>query len=212
MTAHGALNWLLVPYAHRPSDKALQDFIAAIEKEFPGWQSAPDFLVNMLCDPKLREQLRECYNLIWSDHNLVSMALYAGPMRPDRWESYHTIRCRGSRWYGSYDNMAISWLGTGDMHLDVKHRRETFIAHYQRLLNLVNVFGLPHHGAKGNFNPLLLSAMPNAMQCVASADKNSYGHPSAEVELAVIKSGKDFIQVGSKIHSALVWEHFCSRT
>lgn len=35
----GELSWLLMPYAHRPTDEALQLFISELEKVFPSWSS-----------------------------------------------------------------------------------------------------------------------------------------------------------------------------
>lgn len=209
-----SLNWVWVPYAHRPSDKALEGFKKAFKSKFKEDLSDPDLLANILRDSSKLNELRKCYDLIWSNHNLVSMALYSGPARRAAWIN-HCFRGERNYKYYSYDwfrirNGAIGWLGTGDMHLNIKSRRESFISHYRNLIDLVNVFGLPHHGAKGNFNPLLLEDLTHANQCIALAAKNSYGHPSAEVRMEVLRSNKKFIKIGSKKKSLLTWIHHLS--
>ncbi len=204
----GKLNWLLAPYAHRPSDKMLDVFKAAVKAMFTGWND-PAFLSTLIGNKAHRDTLRDCYDLIWADHNLVSMALYAGPWHSSNrhTESWHSYR-NDRYWFGSDPGHAIAWLGTGDMHLNVGRRRKAFLAHYAKLIDKVNVFGLPHHGSDRNFDLSLLSALHQANQYVAAAGANSYGHPGQMVRRAVRSHGKKFIHVSSSIHSALEWKHF----
>jgi len=207
-TKNGPINWIFVPYAYRPSSSALQDFTAQLNIIMPNWQNDREVRLKILKDKLLREKLRKSYDLIWSDHNLVSMALYTGPfLHVERYYGYE-IKTQVTSQRRRSKNNIIGWLGTGDMPLNVKRRRDKFFTHYAKLLEFVNVFGLPHHGAERNFDPSLLDATPNAKQYVASAGKNGYGHPSKSVKLAIELARKNFVKVSSKPHSRLVWSHF----
>jgi hypothetical protein len=103
----------------------------------------------MLSGAEVREKIRECYDLIWSGHNLVSMALYAGPTDSGSWggECLHP-----PGWWRDASARAIGWLGTGDMHLNGSRRRQAMIQYHSGVLDQVNVFGLPHHGSHRNFS------------------------------------------------------------
>ncbi|MHB1217106.1 MAG: MBL fold metallo-hydrolase [Alphaproteobacteria bacterium] len=207
MSGHRQLDWLLIPYAHRPSNKVLAVFEAALQSKFHGHHKDADFLASTLRHSSTRQELRDCYDLIWSDHNLVSMALYAGPKRSSRWQS-HCVKWPRWRWQYPHHAGAVGWLCVGDMHLNVGRRRRAFLAYYEKLLDQVNVFGLPHHGSHRNFDSSLLSTLPRASQCIAAAGPNSYGHPDKGVIRAVVANGKDFVRVSEKIHSALEWKHY----
>lgn len=142
------------------------------------------------------------------------MALYAGPLNFISWN-----RARAKVFHQPYErpltyrpidpvkNGAIGWLMTGDMQLNLKERLEKFIMYYQSVLKYVNVLGLPHHGAEGSFDPLLLKALPNVTHCFAAAGKNKYGHPSIRVINAVRDNDREFIHVCSESDSGLTFLH-----
>jgi hypothetical protein len=201
--ASGMIDWLLLPYAHRPSDAKLLAFRKAMYRKFG--PKYPSRIKLLMSDPALREKVRECYDLIWSDHNLVSMALYAGPRGSQQWQG----ECVNQHpwWHHHRQGNAVGWLGTGDMHLDVGRRRKAFTRHYRDVLEQINVFGLPHHGSHRNFHHSLPDALPNLCQCVAAAGPNGYGHPSSGVKQSVQSSGKDFVHVSDKGCSFLQWRH-----
>lgn len=201
------LDWLFSPHAHRPTKSALAAFEAELIKRFRRKHSDPDFLQIILADQNLRTELKECYDVIWKDHNLVSMALYAGPVKSDTWFSWTDRHYRFPRFSRRSHRSAVGWLCTGDMHLDVIRRRDAFIRHYRRLLDNVSVFALPHHGSRANFSLSLFSALPNASQYIASAGPNSYDHPSEYVIRAVQAEGRSFVQVSEHSHTALGWRH-----
>lgn len=200
--ASGMLDWLFLPYAHRPSNKKLLAFRQAMSRKFgPQYRRQLKFL---LSDPALRADVRECYDLIWSDHNLVSMALYAGPRdsKPWRGECLHHFEWRYFR-----HRYAVGWLGTGDMHLDGARRRKRMLDHYREVLDQVNVFGLPHHGSHHNFHVSLPSTMQRMIQCVAAAGPNGYGHPHEMVKDIVRSAGRQFVHVSDSGQSVLTWRH-----
>lgn len=202
------LNWLLSPHAHRPSKSALAAFEAELIRCFRGKHSDPDFLQVILADKDLRTDLKRCYDAIWKDHNLVSMALYAGPVESDSWYSWTERHYRFPRFLRRRYRGVVGWLCTGDMHLDVVRRREAFIQHYRHLLDKVNVFALPHHGSRANFSLSLFSSLPNACQFAAAAGPNSYDHPSEYVIRAVQAEGKSFVRVNEHPRTALKWRHY----
>ena len=162
-------------------------------------------LTALLMDPAHRSKIKEFYELIWSDHNLVSMALYAGPRDFTQWQG----NClQGDGWRHHYvRGYAVGWLGTGDMHLNGVRRRNAMISHYRGVLDQVNVFGLPHHGSHRNFHASLPGAMQNMTQCVAAAGPNGYGHPHKQVIDAVHSAGRQFVQVNDSGPTTLLWKH-----
>jgi hypothetical protein len=199
----GRMNWCLSPYAHRPSNKKLATFNRAMQRAFgPKYQSR---LKKIMQDRMSRAKVRKCYDEIWSDHNLVSMAVYAGPVQPSMWQS----QCKKQEnWPWHWRNgQAVGWLGTGDMHLNVACRRRALKAHYQSVLDLVQVFGLPHHGSYRNFHASIVSQMPNMIQCVAASGTNGYGHPSPSVVEIVHSFGREFVLVNENGSSVLRWQH-----
>ncbi|BDI59521.1 hypothetical protein [Qipengyuania nanhaisediminis] len=201
------LDWILSPHAHRPSKSALAAFEAELTKRFGEMHSDPNFLKIILADQSLRTELKECYDAIWKDHNLVSMALYAGPVQSDAWISWSDRNYRFPWFSRRRHRGAVGWLCSGDMHLDVVRRRDAFIKHYRRLVDKVNVFALPHHGSRANFSLTLFSELPNASQFAAAAGPNSYGHPSEHVIRAVQAEGRTFVHVSEHSHTALEWRH-----
>lgn len=197
-----AIDWLLAPYAHRPSDARLHAFTEAMSSKF-----GPNYLSDstmLLSDRGCRAEIRESYDLIWSNHNLVSMALYAGPSNSSSWQG---DRLHPPGWWLNASGQAIGWLGTGDMHLNSSRRRQAMMQHYRELLDQVNVFTLPHHGSQHNFHASLPTMMPNLTQCVAAAGPNGYGHPSTAVRQAVQSLGHEFLHVSDKGRSVLQWRH-----
>ncbi len=116
------------------------------------------------------KKLRSCYEEIWSNHNLVSMSLYAGPLTKSASQRFEV---RSPYSFSRLD--AAGWLLTGDMHLNVNRRREKFFSFYEWLAPNVGVFSLPHHGSDLNFDASVISKFPNAYQYIAAYGRNSYG-------------------------------------
>ena len=200
----GTIDWLLAPFAHRPSKTQLLAFRRAMYKKFgPKYLSR---LGKLIEDRAVRDEIRDFYDLVWTDHNLVSMALYAGPTISPNWRGHCSSAPPGS-WYHHPMGGAAGWLGTGDMHLDVGVRRKAFLRHYRELLDQVNVFGLPHHGSHRNFHPSVPGEMRALTQCVAAAGPNGYGHPNPDVIDIVHSARRQFIQVDDTGRSVLQWRH-----
>ena len=200
------VDWILLPYAHKPSKAKLLAFRQALHAAFGRAYMRRDFFASIVADRAKRANLRLCYDEIWRGHNLVSMALYAGPSQPmqsrvlqyvGKWRNRIALRYTGE----------VGWLGTGDMHLDVAVRRKRFLDFYSKVLDRVNVFGLPHHGSLHNFDQAILPPMPNFTQATAAAGPNSYGHPSKLVRDSVESLGRQFVKVSEQAKRVVIWKH-----
>ncbi|MCW2338152.1 hypothetical protein M2337_002385 [Sphingobium sp. B2D3A] len=180
VTPTGAINWALIPYVHMPSAKQMRAFEQALEDAF----SKPldkKAIVASAKDPDVRDKLRDCYDALWLDHNLITMTLYCGPLKPHHAEvSVSRFRHHPDWWHE-----LGGWMLTGDAHLDGLRRRQGFLRYYQRVTPLTNVLMLPHHGSIHNHSDLVLDAMPELIVGYAAAGPNSYGHPHDDVTDAV---------------------------
>lgn len=180
MTPGGAVNWALIPYVHQPSAKQMQAFDQALEDAF-GASLDKKAIVARAKEAEVRDKLRDCYDALWLDHNLITMTLYAGPLQPEAAQTPRSLPRRHFDWPGE----AGGWMLTGDAHLDGLRRRKRFLQFYQRVTPLTGVLMLPHHGSIHNHSDLVLDAMPNLRIGYAAAGPNSYGHPHRDVEDAV---------------------------
>lgn len=178
----GLLNWVLVPYVHKPSAALMNAFNDALDAEF-GKSMDKKTLAQMAKLPAIREKLRKCYDVLWANHNLISMTLYSGPIRckPMNIEIYvlqhHYYLHRPFKWGG--------WMLTGDAHFGGLRRRQRFLKFYKRFLGLINILMLPHHGSIHNHSDDVLNAMPELRLGYAAAGSNNYGHPHKAVRHAV---------------------------
>lgn len=174
------LNWALIPYVHMPPAKLMKAFDNALEDYF-GAPLDKKQIVNSAKDSDVRDKLRKCYDALWLDHNLISMTLYSGPWKLERVPiSRFTIR-HHDRWSHEHGG----WMLTGDAHLDRQRRRQRFLQFYRRLMPLINVLMLPHHGSIHNHSDLVLDCIPELMIGYAAVGPNSYGHPHRSVCNAV---------------------------
>lgn len=194
---HDGADWILWPYAHQPSNTKIELFRYQFQNLFGRDVSIPA-VREIIRDGRKRELLRECYDEIWRDHNLVSMALYSGPER--RNACYLSIYGRDSQTGGDQeidiDTFAVGWLGTGDSDLSGHRRRTEFLAHYGHILPNVSVFVVPHHGSGHSFASEIVHAMPNLQAGVAAAGTdNAYRHPHRVVVDAFHGRRTHFFQV-----------------
>ena len=193
--AKSYVDWCFLPYAHGPPKKMLAEFKAALEIEFP---NTTDRAIAAEAKTKSgRDKLEACYAMLWTDHNLVSMSLYAGPMFADPHiaiDSGGVPNWRGhSRWteHGS----AAGWLATGDANLQRKGRRNSFLRAYGHFLPRTGVLVVPHHGAANSWHDALLAGFPGLVHGIAAAGPNKWGHPHRAVIDAFARRGVPFSQV-----------------
>lgn len=189
--AGGELNWVLSPFAFRPSDAKLTSFASELSKEFGAALKTKDYADAARTEVG-RKKLRACYDAVWKTHNLHSMALYAGPSVGPA----HKLRC--TAWQGSLLRQIVQpgWLSTGDFDLSVKKRREKFRQYYARYSSMIGQLTLPHHGSDHSFHASILSALPELTFGIAAVGANGHGHPGRGVQAAVDNSAKGgFVRV-----------------
>lgn len=200
-------DWVFIPFAHQPAASEINKFISEIKRNFNINKIDRKFLKEAIKDIDGREKLKYCYSEIWKEHNLVSMALFAGLKNNDKYVNrcFHSCcrrhyefgrccRCAGCC-YGHCAAEQVSWLSTGDMKLKDNNRRTAFTKHYKDVVNTVGTFTLPHHGAEKSFHQDILDFAPNVMRWVASSGPNGYGHPSNQVKNLIEGTGKHFFHV-----------------
>jgi len=185
-TIPGALlNWTLVPYVHKPPAALMKAFNDALDAEF-GKGASKQAISQSAKDPAQRKRLRNCYDALWADHNLISMTLYSGPIQPKGMEIAVHIGPGHPYRTTHYEYSSIGgWMLTGDAHLDCLRRRQHFLKFYRHFSKLISIFMLPHHGSIHNHSDELLIAMSELRVGFAAAGPNSYGHPHDEVRDAV---------------------------
>lgn len=202
ITPATVLNWVLIPYVHAPSAVLARAFDRALEAEF-GTPLDKKAIARSAREQPYRNRLRRCYDALWLDHNLISMTLYAGPWKPERFDvSIGLVMPHHHGWHGAEPG---GWILTGDAHLDRQRRRQRFLHFYRDHLTLTNIFMLPHHGSIHNHSDKVLEAMPNLRVGFAAAGVNSYGHPHDAVRDAVRATPTaSFVQVSEALASRLV--------
>jgi hypothetical protein len=191
-------DWIFLPFVHPPSKKLVSAFDAEVSNRFPG--QAPAQVVQAVWTAAGREQLRHCYDALWSTHNLVSMSLYAGPVNADGWSnrvSHH------NSWRWSREEPP-GWLTTGDADLSGRRRRDAFRQFYGDYLDKVAVLVVPHHGAHPSWHGDVLKGLTRLKVGCAAAGANGYGHPhSSVIDDVNGHPGASFWQVGEATASAL---------
>jgi hypothetical protein len=186
----GVLNWAWIPYVHTPSKSKLAAFDAALGCAF-GKPIAKRDIAGMAKSPAVREGLRQCYDVIWKNHNLISMTLYAGPVKEQAagGEIRYCTRVNPIRTLGG-------WMLTGDADLSGERRCSHFLRFYRCFLPFIKVLMLPHHGARSNHSDSVLNDLRNLVVGYAASGPNTYGHPNRHVKRAVVFRGADFYRVG----------------
>mgnify|MGYP007094567100 CR=1 FL=1 len=154
-------------------------------------------------DADLRKRVKEAYeeslkslgNGLGKRINNTSLITYIGPHEDLRITSTARLIfqclifeeiCRGFcmdyglRCFDSYCLSDASFL-TGDINLN--HDLESIVKHFkEKNIDKVNLFLIPHHGSKHNWNPEVFKTFPNAcMFPVSYGIKNKYRHPSRTV-------------------------------
>lgn len=180
------VDYILLPHVFKPRAKLLAAFKAELTKRFRGCTALQ--IVQSLRTASGRDELRACYDELWSDHNLVSMSLYAGPTgRGQLWRTF-------DNWV-SDDELPAGWISTGDASFKARTRRQAFERTYTSLKDQVGVLVTPHHGAESSWDVGLLKAMPNLSVALAAAGPNGYGHPHQAVKDDILRAGCTFRQV-----------------
>ena len=94
--------------------------------------------------------------------------------------------------HSSTNRYSFSLL-TGDTNLKNNDYRDAFKAHYQKYLNEVTFFYVPHHGSKNNWHKDVFKLTPNVHMWITSARIKNQHHPHEEVL-------KSFVLAGEQLH------------
>lgn len=176
----GQLNWVLSPFAFKPSTAKLASFEAALISEFGSGFTAKAY-ADAARTKAGRDKLQKCYDTVWVSHNLHSMALYAGPgVAPG-----YKLRCTARQGNLLRRVVQPGWLSTGDFDLSVAKRRKKFLQFYAHYAPMIGQFMLPHHGSDLSFDSSVLKAFPDLTFAIAAVGTNSHGHPGRGVQKAV---------------------------
>lgn len=175
-----APDWLLIPYAHKPSKRRLVRFVSALKTHFGGALTRQE-IVRHARNEQGRALLRACYDRVWRDHNKVSMSLYAGPQASPTITSQQQSFSHWRKGSPVLSRAEVGWLMTGDAELASYRRLDALLNYYQHLRDRVSVLVLPHHGSELSFHPRLLHGFSNLSTCIVAAGRNQYGHPHSDV-------------------------------
>jgi len=199
-TSISMLDWVMVPYAFKPSVKLIGAFVKQLQIQFPRKRTIRH-IVEQVRTTSGREKLRLCYDALWANHNLVSMCLYAGPERIKP----KSCGLESGRW-GTGSVAPAGWLSTGDFHLGRVGRRRALLDYYQRFTSTVGTVVVPHHGAADYFHSDLVNSFTKVRVGIAAAGKNGYGHPHKTVKKAVKQHHRIFSKVSSAKWSRVVMD------
>ncbi|MCR9130417.1 MAG: MBL fold metallo-hydrolase [Alphaproteobacteria bacterium] len=199
--------WVFWPQAYKPSSVQLQRFRASLHTEF-GRKDAYRHYAEAARSSAGREKLRAAYDAIWSsDHNLVSMSVYAGPERPSSLRSVSWFEIgEAVHW----SEVAGGWLLTGDANLVRTRRRNAFLSRYAGVLPDLDVFQLPHHGSSSSGDLRLFQRIGGRpIGFAAASTNNKYEHPDASTKADYRRVfGRDPHQVSEDGSTRLVTTYF----
>jgi hypothetical protein len=202
MTVGGSqINWILAPYVHRPSEKRFEAFRLRLASLVRGKLKIKK-LVDLARSSAGREKLRDCYDVLWADHNIISMTLYSGPIWSRGVSDSGALDVGSGGWYMMRNDQS-GWISTGDFQLASRIRRQAFISYYTKLLKLVGIIVLPHHGSALNFHHDVLDSFSSLRAAIAPAGPNSYGHPHSGVRGDVRSKGVQFYKVSHRARSRI---------
>ena len=88
--------------------------------------------------------------------------------------------------------MGSGTLLTGDISIKRCKKYKEFVEFYDKELTSLEVFQIPHHGAKGTWNDKILSQCSTAMFLASYGIGNQYKHPHAKVIDSLRNNGKTF--------------------
>lgn len=197
--------WLLAPYVENNfNPEGLTGFERTV-RELTGVATGSAFddnALKRLLEQDKRRDFRAAFKKLAGDLNLTSMCLYSGP--DPGWQRFgaqlSAWRCHSDPFTDTaavsdclhYDWSApyarVGWLGTGDLKPGNGDCGDRVLSHYGRLLDEVSTLVVPHHGAQGDLDKRLFSAI-RPWLCVIAARSGDGEHPSPQVCRAIVESG-----------------------
>lgn len=192
------IGWQLIPYVHPLPQVNYARFRHVMRKHLrlkPRTQITAAFLLEKLRTEAGRKAIRACYDALIPygasrEHNRISMSLYSGPLGGN---AVHWSNNLPSDWY---INGVGGWIGTGDAKLKISDIWTEWSQFYGRQLPETSTLLLPHHGSNRNFHPELANLSKTHVY-IAAADPRGkgYNHPSSDVVLSLMHSGKQLVHV-----------------
>jgi hypothetical protein len=205
--AKSPLSWMLLPYVHPFDSERLALFLRAVNLKIsfdPGLadRGFTKRLLKALGDPKIRHELRRCYDLLASDHNEVSLSLYSGPgpsddsgwnCCPKPWWSHQACRVQPTR----VETRGPGWICTGDANLKLRRTLTPWLSRHSTLFDHVSVFVLPHHGSAISLASDVLDRL-GPITYLACAARGRKHHPHSNVTAHLRQRGFGLWQVSER--------------
>ena len=191
------IDWCFIPYVHDvpASQKTFRERV----REQLGWDLSgclevePERILSALRGS--RRKLLECYREAFGrDLNKTSLSLYSGPFGDAPWRHTFDHPDRKSR-RPRRATPRVGWLCPGDTKLGDSAVLQEFLLHYQRFLDRISTFVLPHHGSLYSYDPSLRSKV-GAPFFTVTCPVSSRDHPHPLVE-GDFSPGEDLFKVTS---------------
>lgn len=207
--------WVYIPYNFE-EDKRRNKLVTELKKNDYFVNAAKTMncsVENLLHNDKFIEDnfsiINSIYKEICSDGaNRCSLIVYSGPV-DSKVVPIRCCVCEPAFWYiYEYRLIRCGCLYFGDTDLNqgrgqkIIRQLKIFLQH---CVDEIGTIQLPHHGAKKNFNKLLLAYNNDTKLFFASyGNNNTYGHPSYDVIEQIISSDNIFYGVNENRGSGLV--------
>ena len=189
--------FVLIPYAHKPTDHRIARFKNELIKVFGSADQAT--VTSAARTDSGRSQLKSCYRKIWKTHNLISMSLYCGPVFKSASTSF---LLSGNKLCKPVD--IGGWILTGDSNLKGKYRLKKFLRYYDHYIPNVVSFMLPHHGSRNSFSVSLLGSFFRSGVFYATANHKEKKFPHPSVKRLINMCNRDYRTVDTRHRSRLM--------
>jgi ribonuclease BN (tRNA processing enzyme) len=152
-----------------------------------GFLDIPSLIKNKEFVRQLKSEYKKCA----VDLNSTSMMLYHGPsMNVDRHYEDTTLLTPISPFSFFCETYhKAGTLLTGDIKFG-----DNEIASIERVVNEIQVFSVPHHGAKDSFDESIINAKTSIYYVISCGLTNNYGHPAKSVIDKMI-NGENYISI-----------------
>ena len=216
-------HFLLIPYVHSPCGICFKDFAFQLKNYIHKYHTNKykkqkstinygNFIISELGNDCFRMKLKEIYDTICPDHNLISMTLYAGP---------HDLNTRfllsgrsitqctrsggflltGDANFSDRENLVVGKCSRCNVGVSDNRRRNKFLDNYKECVDLVGAFMAPHHGSNYNFDLSVISPFENLVTCYAAVGDNDYDHPGFAVRDQISRKSSAHFETVESISS-----------
>jgi hypothetical protein len=192
--------WLIAPYVDEEITAKNDLFITNLANELhktvaelEGCLLNSSYVLDLITNHA--DKLQSAYKSCHGNLNRTSLCLYSGPAGSVAVD--HGCMVRHGPWVYSLGHQRIAWLATGDAKLLKDDKCDAFLEHFKDHLDKVSTLTLPHHGAAGDFNQKLLTAMKPSFCPVAADAVKDWQHPAASVTRSVASEGAMLLLVNA---------------